>query len=165
MNRPILFVALCAISAAFGQQTLQAAEPAFPELKPLEKFIGSWKGTEEGGNVTSESEAQWILGGNFLQQKYATSDGTEGMILRTYDPSSKKYLTYHFDSRGTVLTQRGMWDDETETLTVQGDAGKVTVISKACFPAEGTEEWSITVLDKAGNVQQSFEGKNIRKKE
>lgn len=161
MLRTSLIMAFCFV--AFPLAPVSAAEPALPELKPLDRFVGSWTGSVEGTDITSESETEWILGGRFLQQKYSTSAGEEGMILRTYDPNTKKYAQWMFDSNGGVVQQTGTWDAETNTLTVEGQAGGVLVVTKAHFPKPDTEEWSISVQDRDGKVLREFKGKNVRK--
>ena len=164
MNRFTLPVGLC-LSAVFllSSRSIFAAEPALPELKPLDKFVGSWTGTIDGTDVTSKSKMQWVLGGRFVEQKYTTSTGDEGMILRTYDPRSKKYMMWTFDSNGTAMQQAGTWDDKTSTMTLTSDVGDVSIITTEHFPDEDTQVWSITVKDTDGNVLQSLKGKNVRK--
>lgn len=162
MKRIISLLAVCLLAGIISPRTIRAEEPALPELKPLDRFVGSWKTTTEGADLTGKAKTQWVLGGRFVQQKYSLSDGSEGMNLRGYDPKSKKHVMFTFDSRGTMLKQEGTWDKATNTLTVEGDAGNVVVVTKAHFPDKDTEEWSITVQDKDGKVLQTFKGKNVR---
>lgn len=162
MNRMMSLLAVCLVAGIISPQTTRGEEPALPELKPLNRFVGSWKTTMEGGGLTGKATTQWVLGGRFIQQKYSLSDGSEGMNLRGYDPNTKQHVMFTFDSRGTMLKQEGAWDNETNTLTVKGKAGVVVVITKAHFPDEDTEEWSIIVQDEGGNVLQTFKGTNVR---
>lgn len=161
MNRILSPFVVCLI-LGISPQMNWAEEPALPELKPLERFVGSWKTTVEGADLSGEAKTRWILGGRFVQQKYSLSNGSEGMILRGYDSKSKKYIVHTFDSKGNTLKQEGTWDKATDTLTVEGETRGAAVVTKAHFPDENTEEWTISLQNKDGKVIQTIKGKNIR---
>ena len=126
-----------------------ADEP--PELKALDRFRGTWKGTlrtPEGEEIAGESTSRWVLGGKFLQTDWTLQD-TKGMILRGYDQEAKKYRMYWFTSDDTEAgsQQTGTWDEATKTFTTTGTLanGRGSVTTTAKFPNDDTEEWEINL--------------------
>lgn len=143
---------------------LHAAGPAedVPELKPLDRFAGSWTGTVEDPEFTSKSEVTWILGGKYLQQKYEFNDGSTGLIVRGYDAQSNDYVMTLFDSHGIALLMRGFWDEPTKTLTMNGLLGDRSVISKAVFVSDDQFDWSIRIEERNGQLAGEIKGTNKR---
>ena len=172
--------AVVALLVPASSTSVRADEPAkpMPELKVLEQIIGAWdevvtqkpaEWTPQGGTQKAVSKKTWALGGKFLRM-----DGTwapekiEFVSYLTYDPATKEYRHWYFDSgdsfpRGTV---RGTWDEKTLTLTWTGtdesgnkSVGKTKIIDK------DTHEWTVVVTDPNGKLMLDLHSKNTRRKE
>jgi hypothetical protein len=96
---------------ALAQETPQMPDTKPPkELEKMHPFIGTWKGKEkhfEPGNTTpievdSTVTNTLALGGHFIKGDYKTAmpgmGEFSGMQMVSYDPATKKYLIYWFDS-------------------------------------------------------------------
>ena len=80
------------------------------ELKPLQRFIGSWEQqvvskaaewTPEKTAMTCPSTVNWILGGRMIEHRCVWSPGdTHGLCLMAYDAENKEYRQWYFDSDG-----------------------------------------------------------------
>lgn len=99
-----------------GMALAQEGAPQMPDMKPpkemerLHALVGTWKGKEkhfEPGNTTpieveSTITNTLVLGGHFLRGDYKTSipgmGEFTGMQMMSYDPATKKYVVYWFDS-------------------------------------------------------------------
>lgn len=140
-----------------------------PELKPLDRFRGVWKGVihNPDGDIAGESTSKWILGGKFLQTEWSLPDA-KGLILRGYDRSAKKYRMYWFvnDSDDGGIQQSGDWNETTKTFTTTGplDGGRGSITVTAKFPNDDTEEWTITLKLPDNATPIDIKGTNKRQK-
>ena len=132
-----------------------------PELKELERYIGNWKTTIEGQEVTATSKTAWIVQGQIVQQKEVYSDGAETLIMRGYDQAGKKYFLTLFDSRGVHWMMTGDFEAATNTFHFEGRLGDTTVKVKSAFPDKDTEDWTITFIDSDSEVNE-LRGQNKR---
>ena len=146
-----------------------------PELKVLEKRIGTWT-TEAvikpgpwnptGRTITGTETTEWILGGRFQQTRSANRPANaDGMFLVTYDPQLKAFRGWHADDQGFVNDMTGQWDEAAQTLnwTSEGKNGfRATASSRHVGPDH--IEWQMVVKDPEGKVMLEMAGKLERKK-
>ena len=147
--------------------------PDVPELKPLDRFVGSWEldfvvkmGT---GNTKMKADVttNWILCGRVIQHKFVWSPGDKhGLGLMTYDAEEKSYREWYFDSTGSVprSDRRGQWDEATKTLTWKGTSSNgITSTAVTRSIDNDTYEWSLVDKDRSGKVVFEMEAKAKRK--
>jgi len=146
-----------------------------PELKVLEKRIGTWT-TETvvkpgpwnptGHKVTGIDTTEWILGGRFQQTRGANRPANpDGMFLCTYDPQLKAFRAWYLDDQGGISEMTGQWDEAAQTLnwTSEGKNGfRMTASSRLVGP--DNIEWQTAVKDPEGKVMLEVAGKLVRKK-
>ncbi|MGA6925596.1 MAG: DUF1579 domain-containing protein [Desulfosarcina sp.] len=114
----------------------------------LAKMAGSWNTTGKSWmdpgspptEFTGTSEQKMILGGRFLQQKYAAQfmgSPYNGFGLNGYDNHTKKYVSTWMDSMGTgIMVFEGNSDADGNTITQE---------CRFDDPAKGPVKWrSIT---------------------
>jgi len=146
-----------------------------PELKVLEKRIGTWT-TETvvkpgpwnptGQKATGVETTEWILGGRFLQTRNANRPANpDNMSLCTYDPQLKAFRTWYCDDQGFVNDMTGQWDEAAQTLNWTSEA-KNGFRATAAMRIAGPDniEWQMAVKDADGKVMLEMAGKLERKK-
>ena len=112
-----------------GMALAQEGAPQMPDMTPpkelakMHPLIGTWKGKEkhfEPGNATPiEVDATIVntlaLGGHFIRGDYKTSipgmGEFSGMQMISFDPATKKYVIYWFDS----MSNTGMRGESSST--------------------------------------------------
>jgi hypothetical protein len=121
---------LAALALALAVPSARAQEPPKPgpEHEILKKMEGNWDLTmkfgdmEDKGTVTYKME----LGGLWLVSSLeSTMLGGKfyGKGLDTYDPATKKYVSYFFNSMGTrPVAMEGTYDNEKKALSLAGEA-------------------------------------------
>ena len=87
---------------------------ASPEMKVLEKRIGTWKTvthikpaawTPDGGESKGDEKIELVLGGRFIQGKVRTQPGdVEALWLATYDPAKRRITSGTSARRATSST-------------------------------------------------------------
>ena len=85
-----------------------------PELKVLERFVGTWEWkitlrpaewAPNGKTITFDTKTEWILEARMIQFQWAWSPGDETIhctMLMGYDAEKKHYTDWYFDSTGVV---------------------------------------------------------------
>lgn len=151
-------------------------DPQVPELKPLQRFIGSWETqvvskpaqwTPERTTMTFTSKGEWILGGRVLQGKAVWSpSGVKALALMSYDAENKEYRQWYFDSSGAMPRgdNRGKWDEATKTFTWKStfrNGNTSTQIHR--FIDDEKHEWTSVFKDRRGRVLLDMEAKVKRK--
>jgi hypothetical protein len=96
------------ITRIVEMSTAAAQGPATPELRPLERYLGSWSYTGEdktpatGGPVTCTTTRRWISGGYFVES-HRTCQTPRGMFDQVevfgFDFSSREYTYLGFSGR------------------------------------------------------------------
>ena len=150
--------------------------PQVPELKPLQRFIGSWEQqmvskpaewTPEKTTMTLTSKGEWILDGRVLQAKAEWSpSGTKALALMAYDAENKEYRQWYFDSDGGMSRgeNRGKWDEAAKTFTWKGTLPNgVTSTQTHRFIDNDTQEWTLVFKDSTGKVLLNMEAQAKRK--
>jgi hypothetical protein len=160
-----------------AQPSAQTAVPAPapnappPEMKVLEKLVGTWK-VEHVGKVPAAApfsciiKARPVLGGRFVEQTGDVAPEEPNQIgMYTYDSNRRNYRYWFFHSSGFFVDSTGTWNDSSQTLTFtnkpfEGATGIITVH----FLDETTYDWSIINKDAGGKVVFHMEGKGVRQK-
>ena len=70
-----------------------------PELKKLDKLVGTW---HVSGETSGQVSFSWMEGGFFLVQ-YVDLDGAKGLEFIGYDEDSHSIKSHYFDNDGKVL--------------------------------------------------------------
>ncbi len=174
----VLLLLPCAIARAADEQQQPAVD--VPELQPLSHYAGNWEmeltiksvALPEGAKATGSSVGEWIHGGRYLRQTWTVNaaDGIpafSGFSIRTYDPRSRSYRTWGFDSTGNTEESQGTWDAKASTFTwkVRENPSGGETVTTSNFSEDGTESWTILMKDGDGQVLADVNGKGTRRKE
>jgi hypothetical protein len=171
----VLLVLATGIARADEARKPDEAPAKPPELKVLDRLVGTWKDEVifkvSESNPTERRETwtysnEWTLKGRFLQSRGRKSDGKdEDLQFMTFDPETKAFRKWYFSPDGYVAEASGQWDEKTSTLTWTNDLGDgVTGVSTWRFADENTIVWSRITKDKKGKVHSHIEGKGARQK-
>jgi hypothetical protein len=173
-------VSLSSLLVAWLSSTAQELKPVAnqsPELRVLERFIGSWEETvvqkraartPVASTKKITSTRKWILGGKMIENKGAWSpDNVEFLHLMSYDPLRREYRQWYFDANNpaSLGEDRGTWDEATQTLTWRGklvDGATTETIER--FTDKDNFTWTFVAKDGAGQVVLNMEAK-VRRKE
>lgn len=121
-----------------------AAQP-IPELKPLERLVGTWKVSDPtgAGAISGETTFEWINGGSFMLQMRNFA-GNSGIEIIGYDQESGTLKSYAFSEDGQVREYEYELDDDTLIISIdtpqeQGDF--VATFSEDGNSYTGSWEW------------------------
>ena len=131
----------------------------------LDGLAGNWSvavtfklgpGTEQKSKATSE--AQWILGGRFLQQHYKSETGLEVWQFIGYDNQKKRFFEIKLDNMetGSLFTE-GTISPDGKVITNYGDrldpmsgkSGKLRTVTTILDHDHYTVEWYLAGADGA----------------
>lgn len=138
---------------------------------PLKQLVGDWKldvtskkapWTPKEIRYDVTDHAEFILDGKFLQhiEVNRLQDGSgqiaKSLYLRNYDETTKKYVSWGFQSNGNMNQLVGTWDAETQTLqyTNAEDLGNITSTVTEVFEDDGTLDGSLIFEDTKKNEKQ-----------
>ena len=168
---PMLLVAGIA-QASFANLLCADEEPS----KVLGRFVGNWTTTttikkaeltSQEATISGEEKMKWVLKKKFIATTGTYADGKYKTInLANYDPETKTYYFWEFDSDGAFPRgiTTGTWDAEKEQFTISG-------IYPAGLRGEGYRkftnkdriEWAFTVKAEDGTVMMDMSGEAARK--
>ncbi len=166
----VLFTVICA-AIAVGEDRL----PKPPELKVLEKFVGTWDCQEVARPAiwtpiekrsSSLEVNKMVLDGWYLQGRSQTPTGTtQALLMNTYDPSQKKYRIWKYTAGGPPTEYSGQWDEPSQTLTIEENTGGIVL--KATFHLIDADhrEYHVIARDGEGKVYLDIDGKVTRRKQ
>jgi hypothetical protein len=147
--------------------------PRPPELKVLEKLVGTWDWetiakpavwTPEEVRAKGTLTRDWVLNRRFLQEKGGNADNPS-VCMFTYDTNKKAYRFWMFNAAGNSLELTGQWNETTRTMTWKGDVGNgITTSGPMRFVDDDTTEWTAIARDSEGKVYHHMEGKVKRRK-
>jgi hypothetical protein len=119
--------------------------------------------------VRRRDEGEWVLDGRFLRQTWmseAQEDAPKasGFTLMTYDRERNIYRSWAFQAAGAVIENEGSWDAASNTMTWGHRASETTemIFTRAVFPDEVTQEWSIVKTDGEGKILREIAGRSVR---
>ena len=145
-----------------------------PEMKVLERFVGTWKveqttKTADGREVkaTGFATARLVLGGRYLEYAAITNPGEQELyILMTYDEAKKEHRSWFFNSNGVQSEWSGTWDEGTKTLTRTADLGRGrTGKTIGRFLDDDTTELSLVGKHRDGKVFIKMNSKSTRQRD
>lgn len=158
----------------FGGMSTEAQTPKSPELKVLDRLVGSWRvevvarqANGEEKKSTATGVAKWSLQGQYIESRTTDSDGKQvALSLYTYDSDAGVYKIWSFvsnSSRPTVTTL--LWHESKETFKGRVDLGNgFTVQTTGRFIGNDRHDWTGTTKDAFGNVLVEMEANYSRKK-
>lgn len=161
---------------AKAQETpVDQAPPRTDELKALDRFVGVWstettiraaEWTPKPRTMKGTTKYEWIVGDRFVQSRGRSDGGKfEESEILTYDPESKQYQNWYFDSMGFTGDSVGQWDEKTQTMTWKGNLGEGgTLVNKVKFVNKDTQEWAIIAKKPDGTVLLDMNGRLTREK-
>jgi hypothetical protein len=151
---------------------LGAGNQVPPEMKVLERLVGTWKSENVVKTApttptasTGVSKTTLILGGHFTENRNYSNDGALANInMFSYDARGKVYRQWLFDSNGNTLESTGTWNADNRTLTFTKEQGGNKGVFSMRFVDDDTVHTNIVWKDAAGKVTFDFEGKATRQK-
>lgn len=126
MNWVRWLAAVCVVPTASALAAAQALK-AGPEHEILQKLVGKWEGTVQGGGQESKGTMRYhtIMDGRWLESSFRGETGgqkVEGKGLDGYNANKKKYVSVWIDSMSQEpLIMEGTYDADTKTMTMTGD--------------------------------------------
>jgi len=171
----LLVAAWLAASDSSSRADAQEKPPIPPEMKVLEKRIGTWKTvthikpaawTLDGGESKGDEKIELILGGRFIQGKVRTQPGdVEALWLATYDPAKKEYHVWYFSAQGDIIDATGKWDAGSNVLTLTSTPQPgITSVARWRFTGDDAFEWDLVAKDRGGKIYLDMVGKLTRRK-
>ena len=151
-----------------------------PELKPLQRFIGSWDGqfvvnsaewTSEKTTAPLTHKVEWILGGRMIRHRFVLSPPVDshGLTFMACNPEGNVYRRWDFDSgggfpRGEDGETLGKWAEATQTFTWKYSApnGETSTATNRFIDSD-THDWTLVSKDSTGEVLLDMESKAKRK--
>jgi hypothetical protein len=163
--------ALVAVCGLLWCSSLRAQQPSTKpkELDILGQYVGHWTSDvtnkpaiwdQNGTKYRTVNQAELILDGWFLQHievNHVVGDPskvTKSLFLWTYEPVSRKYEAWTFQSTGNVASSTGTWEATNKTFTLTSvepppkTSGKFTEL----FLDANTIEGNLTFLDDGGKT-------------
>jgi hypothetical protein len=151
-----------------GQKTLAAWSktekfdaPLSPEMKVLERLIGTWdtvavakpaEWTPKEARTTSTNTRTWVLDKSLVMESSQNSDGKEGLNLFTYDPKQKAYRHWWFGSEGHSTKSTCQWDDVSETTSFRSEDNGLTSRGAMRFIDDDHHDHRLVVTDGDGKL-------------
>ncbi len=173
MSRAILGTSVVVL--IFGGMSAKAQTPKSPELKVLDRMVGSWRlesvswqgQRDDEEKSTGAVVTKWSLQGRYIESRPTDSDGKETLLhLMTYDSNAGVYNVWMFtpnSPKPALLTMR--WNESKKTLTGKLDLGNgITMQTTTHFTGKDRFEFTATTKDASGNVLGETKGKAFRKK-
>lgn len=184
MKRNRMYVGACVVTVLVGSLlTVGAAkddaktnrpDADSPEIKVLERFVGTWmqettinaaKWTPTATHANGTMDAEWSLDHHFIRAESLCKDADlqektfRDLRMITWDAESQKYKSWYFDSMGFSSQSLGTWDEKENELTFKSDLGHgIHMLNSIRFVDEGTQEWTLKAEDKAGTVFLDMQG-------
>jgi len=119
-------IAIIAVSVALCSPALAQDQVSVPELKKLDRYLGTWtyegedKTPVTGGRVTCKASRRWISGGSFVEShrdcKTPHGDVTQLEVFG-YDFRHRVYLYWGFNGRSVSTYTAASMDGDTVIWT------------------------------------------------
>ena len=157
----------------FGGMSAEAQTPS-PELKVLDRFVGSWRLEVVSGQANGDQEKstlacvfKWSLQGQYIEARLTDLDGKQiALSLYSYDSDAGVHKMWTFapnSPKPTLSTLR--WNELKKTFTGKGDLGNgITEQSTGRFIGNDRIEWTGTTNNASGNVLGEFKANYLRQK-
>ena len=156
-----LTLLLClAAKITFAQAPGPLPKPPAEKLAVLDRFAGTWDVTittrrPKPAVVTYMFTYAWVLDHRYLQGDTGIkSDGTQDLVIFTYEQASNGYPLWIFYSSGAwIYLPPGVWDESSRTMTWKS-APTLTVsyLNRCSFQDAKTQRCTVLVKDWRGTV-------------
>lgn len=168
----LLFVLAVAILWLVPLSVANAQTPKSPELKVLDRLVGSWRLEEVERQANGDEKkntailiTKWSLQGRYIEVRGTESDGKKqnSLNLWTYDSDAGVYKMWMFvwNNPNTIpVTWR--WNESKKTFTGKGAGNTMQMTIR--FIDNDRYEYTATAKDASGNVVVETKGKVFRKK-
>jgi hypothetical protein len=146
---------------AAWSKTVKSETALSPELKVLERLIGTWdtvavakpaEWTPKETRTTSTNTRSWVLDKTLVMESVQNSDGKEGLNLFAYDPSQRAYRHWWFGSEGHTTKSKCQWDDVSETMTFRSDENGLISRGAMRFIDDDHHDHRLVVTDGDGKL-------------
>lgn len=126
-----LAIAVCTL-AFCGNVLAQQPREKPKELEALGQYVGDWTSdvtskpavwTPQEIKYRTSNHAEFVLGEWYLQHMEVNhvvgepDKVTKALMISTFDPQTRKYVTWFFQSSGLMNQSLGDWNHERKTLT------------------------------------------------
>lgn len=162
MKPPLPLIALTCLLHGGYLSAQQAPKPK--ELVALHQYVGSWTSDvtnkpavwdQSGTKYKTFNHAEMILDGWFLHHIEVNhivgepAKITKSLSLWTFDPNTKKYVAWPFQSTGNTGSSTGDWDPTTRTFTTSPVETPPNTIGKMSeqFPDARTIQGHLTFIE------------------
>lgn len=152
-----------------GSVFAQPAATQPEQLEVLGQYVGHWTSEvtnkpsvwdPNGTRYLTVNQADLILDGWFLQNmevNHIIDDPdkvTKSLFLWTYDPKSKKYVAWAFQSTGNIAASTGTWDATNKTFALNSVEPPPNTTGKMTeqFPDANTIQGNLTFIDGGGKT-------------
>ncbi len=102
----------------FGGMSAKAQTPKSPELKVLDRLLGSWRSESVVRRADAEKKrtatlvTKWSLQGQYIESRTTDSDGKQrSLSLWTYDSDAGVYKAWFFDANLPPLLSTLRWNE------------------------------------------------------
>lgn len=131
MERQLALIALCTF-IQFGHFSAQQPSDKPKELEALHEYVGNWASDvtnkpaiwdRNGTQFKTANHAEMILDGWFLlniEVNHIVGEPdkvTKSLFIWTFDPITRKYVAWPFQSTGNTGPSTGEWNPTTKTFT------------------------------------------------
>lgn len=153
----------------------QALEPLAPEvaakMNVLDQYTGTWDVTlktrvPKPSTLTYTETFAWMPERRFMRGETShKSDGTQDLMMTTYDQAGGGYPFWFFSSSGLwIYLAPGTWDASTRTMVWKNPPNAaVNYVSRCQFPDGRTRHCASIVKDWKGNVLLDQEASAVRR--
>jgi hypothetical protein len=128
--KTLITIAFCGL-ATCGISSAQQPREKPEEIEALGQYVGDWTSdvtsrpadwTPKETRFRTQNHAEFVLDGWFLRhieisRQIGTDKVGKSLFVWTFDPKSKRYVGWSFQSTGIISHVRGTWDAGTRTFT------------------------------------------------
>ena len=151
-----ILVTVAAAAAVLASPSGASGQSAVPELKTLERYLGTWEYTgrdatpSTGGPVACRSVRQWISGGYFVESR-RECDTPRGHVTQLevfgYDFQNRAYMYWGFNGRGVSTYSASSMDGDTVVWTGFGLSRGNRCTERFAGPSEASDRCETSTDD------------------
>jgi uncharacterized protein DUF1579 len=147
-------------------------QPKPPQLQVLERLQGNWDVTTttrapKALTATYVETYEWVLDQRFLRGETSRKvDGSQDIFMTTFDPATKFYRFWIFNSLGVSIEfPRGTWDEKTQSMEWRSPPqSDLSFFARWTFPDKNTRRWTGLLKDWKGTVLLDMDGTATRRR-
>jgi Protein of unknown function (DUF1579) len=145
--------------------------PGTAQLKVLDRLVGTWEVTVRSrrprpGTMKYSETYDWVLDRRFIRgETVRKPDGTADIYMATYEPATRHYHFWIFNSQGTfVEIPTGTWNETAREMEWKSGPGSPLALNgRWIFLDANTRLWTTEVKDWKGKVLLDVEGRAVRR--